>query len=44
MIAEKAAESIEKAVELLSTEDTEKIYVITCFSDKGKFLERVEVC
>lgn len=37
-------ESIEKAVELLSTEDTEKIYVITCFSDKGKFLERVEVC
>ena len=37
-------ESIEKAVELLSTEDTEKIYVITCFSDKGKVLERVEVC
>ncbi len=36
-------ESIETAVELLSTEDTEKIYVITCFSDKGKFLERVEV-
>ncbi len=37
-------ESIEKAVGLLGTEDTEKIYVITCFSDKGKFLERVEVC
>ncbi len=36
-------ESIEKAVKLLDTEDSEKIYVITCFSDKGKFLERVEV-
>ena len=36
-------ESIEKAVELLNNEDREKIYVITCFSDKGKFLERVEV-
>lgn len=36
-------ESIEKTVQLLNTEDAEKIYVITCFSDKGKFLERVEV-
>lgn len=36
-------ESIEKAVKILDTEDGEKIYVITCFSDKGKFLERVEV-
>lgn len=36
-------ESIENAVKLLSTNDSEKIYVITCFSDKGKFLERVEV-
>ena len=36
-------ESIENAVKLLDTEDGEKIYVITCFSDKGKFLERVEV-
>lgn len=36
-------ESIENAVKLLDNENTEKIYVITCFSDKGKFLERVEV-
>ena len=36
-------ESIENAVKLLDTEDSEQIYVITCFSDKGKFLERVEV-
>ena len=37
-------ESIENAVKLLDNENGEKIYVITCFSDKGKFLERVEVC
>ena len=36
-------ESIEDAVKLLDTDDSEQIYVITCFSDKGKFLERVEV-
>lgn len=36
-------ESIEKAVKLLDTAENKKIYVITCFSDKGKFLERVEV-
>ena len=35
-------ESIEKAVKLLDNKDSVKIYVITCFSDKGKFLERVE--
>lgn len=36
-------ESIENAVDLLNNENGEKIFVITCFSDKGKFLERVEV-
>lgn len=36
-------ESIAEAVDMLNNEKKEKIYVITCFSDKGKFLERVRV-
>ena len=36
-------ESIEAAANQLNNNSPEKIYVITCFSDKGKFLERVEV-
>ena len=36
-------ESIAEAVSMLSLDREEKIYVITCFSDKGKFLERVKV-
>ena len=36
-------ESIEDAVNALNNNNPEKLYVITCFSDKGKFLERVEV-
>ncbi|MBO5909304.1 MAG: DUF1727 domain-containing protein [Clostridia bacterium] len=36
-------ESIAEAVEEVNCERSEKLYVITCFSDKGKFLERVEV-
>ncbi len=39
----KVAESIAEGVELLNNDSTDKIYVITCFSDKGKFLELVEV-
>ena len=34
-------ESIADAAEMLK-DGTNKVYVITCFSDKGKFLERVE--
>ena len=39
----KVTESIEEAVKMLDNNRPQKIYVITCFSDKGKFLERVEV-
>ncbi len=39
----KVTESIAEGVELLNSDSKEKIYVITCFSDKGKFLERVTV-
>ncbi len=39
----KVTESIAEGVELLNNDSTDKIYVITCFSDKGKFLELVEV-
>ena len=39
----KVTNSIEDAVEMLNTDDSEKIYVITCFSDKAKFLEKVEI-
>ena len=34
---------IEDAVDYLDNDRKEKIYVITCFSDKGKFLEKVKV-
>lgn len=36
-------ESIDEAVDMLAKGGKEKIYVITCFSDKDKFLERVTV-
>lgn len=36
-------QSIAEAVNMLDNENEEKIYVITCFSDKDKFLERVKV-
>ena len=36
-------ESILEAVRLLNNGQNEKIYVITCFSDKNKFLENVKV-
>jgi hypothetical protein len=39
----KVYESIEDAVNVLNNDSRDKIYVITCFSDKGKFLERVTV-
>jgi hypothetical protein len=39
----KITESIDEAVEMLKNGGKEKIYVITCFSDKDKFLERVTV-
>lgn len=39
----KVTESIAEAVEMLNNESKEKIYVITCFSDKDKFLALVEV-
>lgn len=35
--------SIDEAVKMLDNGRKEKIYVITCFSDKGKFIERVEL-
>ncbi len=37
-----AVRSIEEAAELLKSYDTKKIYTITCFSDKDKFLNLVE--
>lgn len=39
----KVTDSIASAVEMLDNGNSEKIYVITCFSDKGKFIERVEL-
>ena len=36
-------ETVEEAVNYLNSECKEKIYVITCFSDKDKFLTRVTV-
>ena len=36
-------DSIAEAVKLLDNGRKEKVYVITCFSDKGKFIERVEL-
>ena len=36
-------ETVEDAVNYLNSERKEKIYVITCFSDKDKFLTRVSV-
>lgn len=38
----KVFEGIEQAVDSLDNENNEYIYVITCFSDKDKFLSRVE--
>ena len=35
--------TVEEAVNYLNNERKEKIYVITCFSDKDKFLGRVSV-
>ena len=34
-------ETVEQAVEVLNNDKKEEIYVITCFSDKDKFLQRV---
>lgn len=39
----KVIKDIEEAVDYLDNDRKEKIYVITCFSDKGKFLEKVKV-
>ena len=39
----KVIKDIEEAVDYLDNDHKEKIYVITCFSDKGKFLEKVKV-
>ncbi|MBE6782006.1 MAG: DUF1727 domain-containing protein [Ruminococcaceae bacterium] len=39
----KVTESIAEAVSLLDNQSKAGIYVITCFSDKAKFLERVKV-
>ena len=39
----KVTESIAEGVHMLKNESKDKIYVITCFSDKGKFLELCEV-
>ncbi len=39
----KATESIADAVDMLNNDSRDKIYVITCFSDKAKFLEKVEI-
>lgn len=36
-------QDIEKAVDMLNNDRKEKIYVITCFSDKEKFLSKVKV-
>ena len=40
---ENGIKDIEEAVDYLDNDRKEKIYVITCFSDKGKFLEKVKV-
>ena len=37
----KLYESIDEAVDYLNSDRKEYIYVITCFSDKGKFLGKV---
>ena len=34
---------IEAAIEEIKTENREKLYTVTCFSDKAKFLSKVEV-
>ncbi len=39
----KVSQSIDEAVNMLNNDSKDKIFVITCFSDKGKFLERVTV-
>lgn len=39
----KVIKDIEEAVDYLDNDHKEKIYVITCFSDKGKFLEKEKV-
>lgn len=39
----KIKENIEDAVNYLNSDKKEKIYVITCFSDKEKFLSKVKV-
>ncbi len=39
----KVTESIADAVDMLNNDSKDKIYVITCFSDKAKFLEKVEI-
>ncbi len=39
----KVVSTVEEAVNYLHNERKEKIYVITCFSDKDKFLSRVSV-
>lgn len=39
----KVLETVEEAVEYMNRERKEKIYVITCFSDKDKFLGKVTV-
>ncbi len=39
----KVTQSIDEAVEILANGENRGIYVITCFSDKGKFMERVKV-
>lgn len=39
----KMTESIDEAVKILDNDRKERIYVITCFSDKDKFLGKVEV-
>ena len=36
-------ETVEDAVNYLNSDRNEKIYVITCFSDKDKFLTKVQV-
>ena len=39
----KILETVEETVTYLNNERKEKIYIITCFSDKDKFLTRVMV-
>ena len=39
----KRLETVEEAVAALDNGGKEKIYVVTCFSDKDKFLSRVRV-